>query len=386
MSLDELDMLAVQGPHSVKWTLFGEEVLPLWVADMDFPVSDAVLQALRQRLEKRLGYAQMGGDPELLQAIIEQQESFGLGGLTPKNLWLTTSVVPGIYASVLGLSSPGDEIITQVPVYPPFLNAIGDYGRVLKANPMVLGAQGYEIDFDHLESLVGPASRMLMLCNPQNPTGRVFSRSELERLAQLALKHRLWIMSDELHAGLVLEGEHIPIASLDPEVAMRTVTLTGPCKTYNTAGLGGGVAISHNPVLLERMKKATVGVMGHANVASMAMWLAALRQGESWRQEVLAYLRQNRDFLAAFLIDRLPQAQCYAAQGTYLAWIDLRAYVPEGVQKLLLEKAKVALNDGPPFGSGYQGFVRLNFATSRKVLHEALERIAQVLNPHDSSR
>jgi cystathionine beta-lyase len=187
-------------------------------------------------------------------------------------------------------------------------------------------------------------------------------------------------MSDELHAGLILDGEHIPIASLSPEVAQRTVTLTGPCKTYNTAGLGGGVAISHNKALLSRLKKATVGVMGHPNVAAMAMWTAALHHAEPWRQQVLGYLRANRDYLGQFLAQRLPQVGYQAPQGTYLAWLDFSAYnLPSRPQDVFL-KAGVALNEGSTFGKEYPSCVRLNFATSRPILSEALERMAAAIS------
>ncbi|MER3480708.1 MAG: aminotransferase class I [Meiothermus sp.] len=377
---DSLELSAVKGPHSAKWSLYGDEVLPLWVADMDFPVAEPILEAIGQRLSRRIGYPQGAGDPELLEAILAQQEAMGLKGLAPENLWLTTSVVPGIYASVLGLTSVGDEVITQVPVYPPFLNALSDYHRVVRASPMAPGSSGeWEIDFDGLEALVGPGTRMLLLCNPQNPTGRVFSRAELERLAEFALRHRLWVMVDELWAGLVYEGEHVPLASISQEVAQRTVTLTGPCKAFNTAGLGGGVAISHNREILARMQRATRGVMGHPNVAAMAAWTAALQRGQAWLEDTRRYLRANRDFLSQFLRERLPEVRYTPPQATYLAWLDFRAFGLEDVHRFMLERAKVALNDGGQFGPAFKGFLRLNFATSRGILQEALERVERAL-------
>ncbi len=386
MQLDNFNPTDLRDPrgYSVKWHYHPQDVLPLWVADMDFPIAPEITQALLERLQGRIGYPKQAGDTQLLEAIIaEQAQKHGLTGLKPENLWLTTSVVPGIYAAVLGLSSPGDEIITLTPVYPPFLNAISDYGRVLKHSPMLRG-NTWEIDFEGLEKLVTPATRMLMLCNPQNPTGRVFTRDELERLAEFAVRHRLWVMSDELWANLIYEGQHLPIASLNDEIAQRSVTLSGPCKTYNTAGLGGGVAISHNKALLERMKRATVGVMGHPNVMSMAMWLAGIESGQAWLQEVLAYLRDNRDFLSGFIRTQMPQVGYLAPQGTYLALLDFSGFpFAKEVYKVMLEQAKVGLNDGPPFGPGYQGFLRLNFATSRNILQEALERIAKVTQSVD---
>jgi cystathionine beta-lyase len=373
-------MAEIKGPHSAKWSLYGDEVLPLWVADMDFPVCEEVLQAVAARLCKRIGYPQGTGDPELLEALLAQQEAMGLKGLGRENLWLTTSVVPGIYASVLGLTSLGDEVITQVPVYPPFLLALSDYHRVTRANPMAPGSSGqWEIDFDQLDSLISPGTRMLMLCNPQNPTGRVFTRGELERLAEFALRHRLWVMVDELWASLVYEGEHVPFASISEEVARRTVTLTGPCKAFNTAGLGGGVAISHNPEILARMQKASRGVMGHPNVAAMAAWTAALQHGQAWLEDTRRYLKANRDFLGEFLRERLPEVRYTPPQATYLAWLDFRAFGLENAHKFMLEEAKVAFNDGSLFGPAFKGFLRLNFATSRPILQEALERVERAL-------
>jgi cystathionine beta-lyase len=223
-----------------------------------------------------------------------------------------------------------------------------------------------------------------MLCNPQNPTGRVFRRDELEKLAEFALSHRLWVMSDELWADLIYEGRHIPIASLGPEIAQRTVTLTGPCKTYNTAGLGGGVAISHNPQILAAMAQVSKGLGGHPNVLSMAAWRAALEHAQDWLEEVRAYLKGNRDFITAFMQQHLPQVGYRPPQGTYLAWLDFRGTpFAQEIHKVMLERAKVGLNEGRMFGPQYQGWLRLNFATSRKLLQEALERIAGVVQATD---
>lgn len=386
MQFDNLDpnLLRDAKGYSVKWHYFPADVLPMWVADMDYPVAQEIIEAIKARLEYRLGYPQMGGDKGLLEAILAQQGRFGLTGLAPENLWLTTSVVPAIYAALLGLTSMGDEVITQVPVYHPFLNAIRDYNRVAAHNPMVQQNANWAIDFDQLESLVTPATRLLMLCNPQNPTGRVFTRSELERLGEFALKHRLWVMVDELWSELIYEGEHIPLASLSDEIAQRTVTLTGPCKAFNTAGLGGGVAISHNKAILERMKRATAGVMGHPNVLAMTMWQAGLEQGQGWLEEVRGYLKGNRDLITAFVREQMPQVGYIPAQGTYLAWFDLSRFpFSAEAQKIMLEQARVGLNDGAIFGPQFQGWLRLNFATSRGILQEGLERIAGVVQQVD---
>lgn len=387
MQLDDLKPAQLRDPHgySIKWHHFPEDVLAMWVADMDFPIAEEIKKAILTRLSDRIGYPKGSGDTQLLEAIIHQQESkFGLTGLAPENLWLTSSVVPAIYASVLALSSPGDEVITQVPVYHPFLYALAEQNRVTKYNPMIAKGQTWEIDFDQLESLVTSGTRMLMLCNPQNPTGRVFTKAELEKLADFALRHRLWIMSDELWAELIYEGKHTPIASLSPEVAQRTVTLTGPCKAFNTAGLGGGVAISHNKEILARMQKVTKGVMGHPNVLSMAAWRAGLEESQGWLSETLAYLKANRDFMTEFVRREMPQMGYAAPQGTYLAFFDFSRFpFAKEVNKVMLEQAKLGLNDGALFGPQFQGWVRLNFATGRGILQEALERIAKVAQSVD---
>lgn len=386
MQFDNLSPHTLRDPHgySGKWHFYPEDVLPMWVADMDFPISPAIREAIVERLQEPIGYPQMSGDKQLLLLIIQHQQKHGLTGLAPENLLLTTSVVPAIYASVLALSSPGDEVITQVPVYHPFLFALHEHHRVARHNPLLRTDSGWEIDFEQLESLVTPRTRLLMLCNPQNPTGRVFRRDELERLAEFALRHRLWVMSDELWSDLIYEGKHVPIASLSPEIARRTVTLTGPCKTYNTAGLGGGVAISHNRQILAALAQVSKGIGGHPNVLSMAAWRAALEHAQDWLQEVRAYLKGNRDFITSFIQQHLPQVGYLPPEGTYLAWLDFSgAPFAQDAHKVMLEQAKVGLNDGKMFGPQYQGWLRLNFATSRKLVREGLERIAQVVQTMD---
>jgi cysteine-S-conjugate beta-lyase len=301
-------------------------------------------------------------------------------GLEDKNFMWTSSVVPALYACILGLTDVGDEVITQTPVYPPFLTSVRDHNRVALENPMKIVDGQWQIDFDHLETLPTPKTKILMLCNPQNPTGRVFLRNELERLADFAKRHNLVIVSDELHSMLRLEGQHIPIASLSEDAQKRTLTLTGPCKAFNTAGLGGGVILAHNTALLERIQKATKGLMGHPNVLGMEMWRAGLEESGAWLEDILEYLRGNRDFLGQWLEQNLPEVGCIPAQGTYLAWLDFTALPnAEQMHKTLLENAKVGLNDGPPYGAGYAGWLRINFATSRAILQEALERIERCI-------
>ncbi len=373
--------------YSGKWTNYPEDVLPLWVADMDFPASEEILSALRERTARRIGYPPRNGDAELIQAIIERQARFGWKGLEAANLWFVPGVVPGLYASVLGLTAPGDEIITHTPIYPPFLTSITDHGRVAKHNPLVHTDHGWRMDMAQLETLLTPKTKLFMLCNPHNPTGRVFSRQELEGIAEFVMRHDLLVVSDELHSDLIFDGTHTPFAALGPEIAERTVVLTGPCKTYNTAGLGIGAAISKNTQLLEKMQAATRGVMAHPNVMSLEMWLAGLRHGAPWLERTLTYLRGNRDDLASFVREHWSEVRHTPPEGTYLSWLDFRAYpFASRAHAVMLEDAKVGLNDGPPFGPDAQGFLRLNFATSRAILTEALERMERAVDAHVRAR
>ena len=380
MSLHPFDGLRAEDlrhPDSAKWTRYPEGVLPLWVADMDFPVAPAIRGALQERLMRGIGYAATG---ELAARIGAHLARGGLSDLPEDGFMFLPGVVPGLYAAVLGLSSPGDEVLTVTPIYPPFLSAVTDHGRVLKTAPLLQTPEGWRLDPAALEAAVTPATRLLMLCHPHNPTGRVWTHDELEYLADFALRHRLWVVSDELHADLTLEGAHRAFASVRSEVAGRTVTLTGPCKTYNTAGLGIGAAVSHDPALIARLRRASAGVLGHPSALSFTMWSAALEGGGAWLADTLDYLRGNRGYLTSFLRARLPRVGYAPPEATYLAWLDLRAYGFPDPAAFLLETARLGLNAGPTFGPGLEGFVRLNFATSRGILEEALNRMAEALD------
>ncbi len=370
---------ALRHPDSSKWMNYPADVLPLWVADMDFAVSPAILDALHRRLETGLGYYQLQGqEPQMAPLLRRKLETQGMTDLPKGAVRALPGVVPGLYASVLGLTSPGDEVISMSPIYPPFMSAITDHGRVLKAADLVHTDAGWQIDWDALEAAVTPAARLLTLCHPHNPTGRVWTMAELERLADFALRHRLWVVSDELHADLSFQGQHTAFVSVHPELRERTVTLTGPCKTFNTAGLGIGAAVSHSTLLLDRLGRATAGVMGHPSAMSMTMWVAALKGGAPWLATVMAQLLENRDTLTRRLAAELPWVRYSPPEATYLALLDLRAHPRcSDIQPFLAAEAKVALNDGPTFGAGYQGFVRLNFATSPAILNEALDRMVQ---------
>jgi cysteine-S-conjugate beta-lyase len=370
---------ALRHPDSSKWQKYPEEVLPLWVADMDFAVAPAILEALRERLNAGLGYFQLQDqEPQVAALLRAKLSTQGIEELPIGGIRTLPGVVPGLYASVLGLTSVGDEVITLTPIYPPFLASISSQGRVVRSADMTHTPAGWNIDWNALEAAVSPATRLLMLCHPHNPSGRVWTRSELERLADFALRHRLWVVSDELHADLTFAGGHTAFVSVNPALRERTVTLTGPCKTYNTAGLGIGAAVSHSAALLDRLGRVSAGLMGQPSAMSMTMWVAALEHGADWLAVIMQQLLSNRDLLTQRLAAELPWVRYSPPEATYLAFLDLRAHPRHAdIQQFLLQEAKVGLNDGPAFGAGYQGFVRLNFATSPELLNEAIGRLVR---------
>jgi cysteine-S-conjugate beta-lyase len=378
---DSLSVDALRGKVNAKWTHYGPEVLPLWVAEMDFPLADAVKEAIRAQAESdNLGYCLAQGLPGLVEALQARLgERFGLG-VPPEAVRLLGSTVQGLYLAVRAFAGPGDEALLLTPLYPPFKAAVESSGRVPVEVPMVDADGGYAIDFDALEEAVTPATRLLMLCNPHNPVGRVYTERELTALAELALRHNLWIVSDELHADLLFDGRHRPIAGLGDEIAARTLTLYGPSKAFNIPGLRISFAISHNPGVLERIGRLARGVAPGPNVLAQAATIGAYTRGGPWFDDTLAYLDANRAHLAERVANDLTGVRLHTPQATYLAWLDFRAAgLGDDPAKALLEHAKVGLNSGLAFGRGGEGFARLNFATGRAILDEALTRIADAV-------
>ncbi|HUO10046.1 MAG TPA: PatB family C-S lyase [Phycisphaerae bacterium] len=380
----ELDIATLRHADSFKWTRYPPDVLPLWVADMDFAIAPSIRAALRNRFEHPIGYNQVEGDPVLMQLLREKLERGGWENL-PARGWVRflPGVVPAIAATVLGLTKPGEGVVTMTPIYPPFLGSITDHGRELREAPLAQGADRWEIDWDTMEAAAtgGQApAKLLLFCHPHNPTGRMWTVEELAKVGEFAERHNLWLVSDELHADLSLDGPHVPLVTVLTEAQRkRTITLTGPCKTYNTAGLGIGAMVGHDAVLVSRVMKANMWIVGHPSALSVAMWKAAMQDNGEWLAAVLDYLRDNRDFLETFVRERLPGVRLKHVQATYLAWLDYRSHPQAAtIGKYLLDHAKVALNEGAMFGKGYEGFVRLNFATSRAILSEALDRMARV--------
>ncbi len=374
---DKLNIEQLRAKAAMKWKKYPEDVLPLWVADMDFPIADEIKEAIVSYMNTDMfGYAEYSGLPGLKEAAIERMWNRYQWGLNEDHIYPIAGIVQGLFLSVLATTSKREEVIIQTPVYGPFMMGVEKYNRVAVYNQLYRDQAAWGIDFDLLESQISPATRMFMLCNPHNPVGRAYSRNELERLAEIVLKHRLWVVSDELHSDLIFGAhKHIPFASLSPEIAQRTITLFGATKTFNIAGLKTGFLATENAGLMQYVQNIAAGITTKPNVLGQIATIAAYQKGDDWLADVLNYLDKNRIFIAKYISENLPAVTHFAPEASYLAWLDMSKYDLGNPSEFLLENAKLALNDGAWFGPGGQGHVRLNFATSKDIIKEALECI-----------
>ncbi|MGB4595739.1 MAG: MalY/PatB family protein [Anaerolineaceae bacterium] len=366
---------------SVKWNVYDENVLPMWVADMDFMSPPAVLEAMHKRVEHGIfGY---GIAPEsLYAAVIEHQRKKYNWTISKPEISFVPGIVPGFNLAIRAVCKPGDAVIYQTPAYPPFLSAPENGGFRSVHNDMLQQPDGnYVIDFGHFEQqIIENKVKAYILCNPHNPTGRVFTRVELERLAEICLRHNVIICSDEIHCDIVYEGHHhMPIASLSPEVSAITLTFMAPSKTFNIAGLYASVAVIQEKELFQKFCKVREGVIGGPDVLALTAAEAAYRSGGSWLEECLAYLTINRDWLVENIPTLLPGVKVAKPEATFLAWLDCRESGLSDPQKFFLENAKVGLNDGDTFGAAGHGFVRFNFGTQKALVVEAVQRMADAL-------
>lgn len=366
---------------SVKWGLFEKDVLPLWVADMDFTSPPAVIEALQQRVAHGVfGYAlESMGLKELVAARMEALHGWKI---TPEDILLVPGVISGFNLACQAVTQPGESILLQPPVYPPFFDAPVKASARAVFNPILAGSDGhYFVDVDAFSSSIERDTKAFLLCNPHNPLGRVFTRQELLGMAQICLRRGMVIISDEIHCDLVYRGyQHVPMASLDEEIAASTVTLIAPSKTFNIAGLDCSMLICTNNGLMKRIRQARRGLMGGVNLLGMTAAAAAYREGGDWLAEIMTYLEANRDHLIAYLKAHLPQIHMAKPEATYLAWLDCRALALDvSPCEHFQRHARVALNNGADFGEPGNGFVRLNFACARETLDEALERMRSSL-------
>lgn len=388
MSYDFDRVVERRGSGSSKWESYPDDVLPMWVADMDFPSPEPVVRALHARAEHGFfGYAfrQAG----LVEAVLARMERLYGWQLTAEDLIFIPSLVSGINLVCRAFGQPGDHVLNLTPAYPPFLDAPKHHGLVsdeLALAPIVEGRTvRYELELDAVEAAFHERTRLLMLSNPHNPIGVAYSPAELRGMAEACLRHNAIICSDEIHADLLLgDTRHTPTATLAPELADRAITLISPSKTFNLPGLGCGVAIVQNKELRTQLQKAGYGIVPHVNAMGLAAARAAFAECDGWLDALRAYLTANRDFYVSYVVERMPQLRTTVPQATYLGWLDCRDSGIADPYSFFLEQAKVALSGGKGFGASNAGFVRLNFGCPRSLLEEGLDRMRLALEDASS--
>lgn len=380
MQYDFDQLIERRNTDSIKWGIYPDDVIPMWVADMDFVSPAPVVRALQQRSDHGVfGYSRPS--PALVEVIQQRlQQLYGWRTEALDYIFIP-GIVTGLNIAFQAYAAKGEAVLAQPPVYFHFLRDPVQHKRVLQDPPLVQNGDTYEIDFDRFEAAITRDTRIFVLCNPHNPVGRVFTLAELETIAEICLRHRLLICSDEIHCDLVYPPyRHIPIASLAPEVEARTLTFMAPSKTYNIAGLECGYVIIPNEQLRQIWKDYSYGLIPGVNIMGHTAALAAIRDGQDWLSQVMEYLTENRDLVSGFIRKNLPLITMSRVEATYLAWLDCRNMgIITNPAEFFLNQARVALNDGTEFGKGGAGFVRLNFACPRSRLVLALERMKKAL-------
>ena len=370
---------------SIKWSvnakMFGsDEVISAWVADMDLASPAPVIEALCARAAHGIfGYPIRPA--AYYAALINWMRQ--RHGWEIEAEWLTYSpgVVTGLCLAVHAYTQPGDKIIIQPPVYPPFFSVVRNNGRQLALNPLQVVDGKYRMDLENLEKQFDARTKMIILCSPHNPVGRVWTRDELAQLGELCLRKNILIVSDEIHCDLILRGgKHVPLATISDELAHNTITCVAPSKTFNIPGLYTAAAVIPNARLRAQFNtvRENFGLEG-TNVFGIAGFEAAYRAGEEWLDQLLEYLQGNLEFLQNYFEKSIPRIKPTRPEGTYLAWLDCRGLGLDDValKEFMLKQAKVALNEGHTFGTEGRGFMRLNFGCPRATLAEALRRIEQ---------
>ena len=386
----DFDKIAARaGTDSVKYDLrkayFGKaDVIPLWVADMDFETPDFIMEALQKRMEHPfMGYGFRSN--EYRQTLINWLLKQYAWNVPKSALSFSPGVVPGLAMAVLAFSKPKDKILVQPPVYFPFFTTVEENGRELVYNELIENENHYGIDFVDLEEKFKLGVKIFIMSNPHNPVGRVWKYNELEQIVELCEKYDVLILSDEIHADLTFTPhKHIPIASISKVAAQRTLSFMAASKTFNIAGLSTAFVVSQNKDLLKAYNdKMNAMHLFTGNVMGSIATKVAFEQGEEWRLQMLDYVKENINFVEQYLKENLPQIRFNKPEATYLIWLDFRALnlKQKELVALLINEAGVGLNDGSVFSPGGEGFMRLNVACSRAVIRKALHQISKVVNP-----
>jgi cystathionine beta-lyase len=378
-----------RGTDSIKWTMFGEDVLPMWVADTEFGAPPAVMEAVRQRLEHPV-FGYQADSPVLRETLAARLAARYGWQVDPAWIVPMPGLVAGLNIVTYSTGEAGDGVLMTPPIYPPFMYAAHNFGREIQHAELAALTNGhilrYEFDFDALERAVTPRSKLLLLCNPHNPTGRIFTPDELTRIAAFADKHDLIVCSDEIHAELVYNGhQHTPLAMVAPELASRVITLYAPSKTFNIPGLGSAAAIVPDEALRNKLRTTGYHFGMIPNALGFVAAEAAYRDGDHWLTALMTHLEGNRDFVVEYVAAHMPGVTVTRPEATYLAWMDFRAVGLDDPFKFFLKEAKVALTNGAECGPGGAGFARLNFGCSRAMLRQALEQMTAALGNREKA-
>ena len=374
--------------NSAKWTLMKritglDDLIPLWVADMDFKAPSEVVEALKERAAHPI-YGYTAPTEGYHNGLINWMDKrHGWSGVEKDWILYTPGVVAGFSIAIQAYSQPGDKVVIQPPVYYPFKRQILGTGRQIVENPLKIVDGYYEMDFEDLAEKIDDRTRMIILCSPHNPVSRVWKREELEKLVEVCEEKNILIVSDEIHNDLILgEIKHTPTSTISEEALQRTVTLVAPSKTFNLAGLTNANAIIPNKKLREAFRSQASKGSGHGNIFGMAAQDAAYNKGEAWLEELLTYLRGNLKYLEEFIAEKIPGLKLYPLEGTYLAWVDCTSLGmnDEELNEFMLKKAKLWLDEGTLFGTGGSKFMRINIACPRSLLKQALENLEKAVN------
>lgn len=374
--------------NSAKWTLMKritglDDLIPLWVADMDFACPPDVVEALKERAAHPIFGYTVPTEGYHTGLINWMDKRHGWKGVEQDWILWTPGVVAGFSIAIQAYSQPGDKVIIQPPVYYPFKNQILGTGRQVVENPLKNVDGYYKMDFEDLAEKIDDRTKMIILCSPHNPISRVWTREELEKLAEVCKDKDILIISDEIHNDLILgDIKHTPTAIVSEDAMQRTVTLVAPSKTFNLAGLTNANAIIPNEKLRAAFKAQVSKGSGHSNIFGMIAQDAAYNKGEAWLEELLTYLRGNLKVLDEFLAEKLPGFKLYPLEGTYLAWVDCSCLGmnDEELNDFMLKKAKLWLDEGTLFGTGGSMFMRINLACPKALLKQALENLEKAVN------
>ncbi|WP_211746677.1 MalY/PatB family protein [Paenibacillus sp. Marseille-Q4541] len=374
--------------RSVKWdgiqSLFGvEEAIPLWVADMDFTAPEPVLRAVREVVDHGiLGYATPSNSFQ--QSIADWMQKRHGWNVSPEWLVYTPGIVPALNMAVEAFTEPGDHIIIQPPVYGPFHKLASNHGRELVLNPLLYDQLHYKMDLAHLEQVAQhEKAKLLVLCSPHNPVGRVWSQEELQGVMEIAVKHNLIVISDEIHADLVFKsGLHTPYAMISEEAKMHSMICTAASKTFNIAGLHTSNVVIASDELRQKFKKVLdKNALSSMNIFGIAATEAAYREGEPWLTDTLEYIYDNMVYVADYIQTNLPELKVVIPESTYLLWIDFRELqMPhKELYQFLLHKAGLVFSSGTDFGEHGEGFMRMNVACPKSLLEEAMHKLKEAL-------